>query len=279
MTKARVTICIPHVMRENLLRKCLQSLKKNVNLPYYVIIINSGEHPLSFQDEKILVVDNSVRKGLGAKRQLFAELVETEFMFFLDNDMLVWPGSLDLQIKALDDNPQLAVVSGLCFQRGNFCSEVADFNFVGGRVIKRLYSFEEILASKGDLFEADFIPIGHTTFRMKAVKDIAFDPSYKIGYEHWDTFMQLYHTDWKCAVHRKSWFGHLQHESPKEYFKIRYDVLSLEASRKYFTEKWDYYPVQPFEIVERRKQGAVLKVLSRILKWSKRFLRSARILT
>jgi len=271
LTKVRVTVCIPHVMRENLLRKCLQSLNENVSLPYRVIIINSGRR-LSFQDEEILVVNDPERKGIGAKRQLFAELVKTEYMFFLDNDMIVYPGSLEAQIRALDENLQLAAVSGLCFQKGKFHSTIADFKFIGDKVVKQTYSFEEILASKRDLFEADFIPIGHTTFRMKAVKDIAFDPNYEIGYEHWDTFMQLYYTDWKCAVHKKSWFSHLQHESPREYLRIRNKASRIEKSRKYFIEKWGYHPSIAFET--KRKKGAMLKVLSYMLWLSKRFLKS-----
>lgn len=278
MTKTRVTVCIPHLMREDLLIKCLKSLEKNAGLPYRVIIINDGKRPLSFKSNKIQVLNNPERKGLGAARQQFAELVETEFLFALDNDVVVWPGSLRVQIEALDKNPRLGVVSGLCFQKGTFCSEIAKFDFVKNKVIKRVYSFDEILSSDGDLFEADFVPISHTTFRMKAVKDIIFDPNYKIGYEHWDVFMQLYYTNWKCAVHKKSWFGHIHYKSPKSYLKERYKISSLEASRKYFAEKWGYQPVQPFELVRTRRKSAILKVLRQIVKLQKRFLKSSGIL-
>lgn len=266
-------------MRENLLRRCLHALKNNVHIPYRIIINNDSKHPLFFEDDKIYVVNNPKRKRVGEKKQQFVELVDTEFMFLLDNDVLVSPQSLEVQIEALDKNPRLAVVSGLCFQKGRFCSEVADFNFVKDKVLKRCYSLEEILVSKGDLFEADFVPEGHATFRMKAFREITFDPNYRVGYSHWDTFMQLYYSDWKCAVHKKSWFIHLHHKSPKKYLKERYKTSFLEASRKYFAEKWGYQPVQPFELVRTRRESAILKVLRQIVRWQKRFLESSGILT
>ena len=261
MNDVRVTVCIPHLMRENLLRRCLHSLRSNVGLPYRVIIINDGKHPLSFEDKRIQVINNLERKGIGAARKRFAGLVETEFLFALDNDILVWPGSLEAQIRALDDNRHLAAVSGLPFEKERFCGGIADFEFVGNKVAKRFHNLQDILASPGDLFEANYIPIGHATFRMKAIADIAFDDTYKISYEHWDTFMQFYYADWKCAVHKKSWFGHLAHESPMRYSAKRENVALLEASRTHFIEKWGYQPVEP------RRRGEVIKPLRWMYRW------------
>lgn len=246
-------------MRENLLRRCLQALRNNVSLPYRVIIINDGKRPLSFEDERIQVVNNPERKGLGAARQQFAELVQTEFMFTLDNDVLVLPGSLEVQIEALDQNPHLAAVSGVHFSVRRFC-EVADFEFSGDKVVKRMYDLVEVLASDNDLFEADVVPINHTTFRMKAVEDIAFDPAYKIGYDHWDTFMQYYYTDWKCAIHKKSHFLHLHRESSRRYMEERHSEAALNRSRQHFIEKWGYRPIVP-----RKARGEVLLKMPRRL--------------
>lgn len=242
-----------------MLRRCLRSLRKNASLPYRVIIINDGKYPLSFKDERIHVVNNKERKGLGAARKQFAELVETEFLFALDNDVMVLPRSLESQLQALDRNSQLAAVSGLHFRGRRFC-EVADFEMIGNQLIKRKYDPIEIFASKSDLFVADFIPISHTMFRMKAVADITFDPSYKIGYDHWDTFMQFYYTNWKCAVHKKSRFLHLHRKSPKKYLIERYKDAMLEVSRRHFIKKWGYYPVLPEEV----RAGMLRKRIKRL---------------
>jgi GT2 family glycosyltransferase len=252
-------------MREQMLIRCLRTLKKNVSLPFQVIIINDGKHPLHFKDERIQVINNLERKGLGAARQKFAELVQTEFMFTLDNDVLVLPESLEVQVEALDQNPRLAAVSGIHFSGRRFC-EVADFEIIDDKIIKRRYDLIEILASHGDLFEADFIPISHTTFRMKAIEDITFDPFYKIGYEHWDTFLQFYFTDWKFAVHKKSLFLHLHYKSPKEYIKERCKETALNKSRKHFIDKWGYKPILP-----REKRGEIFRKMPKRLARGRRY--------
>ena len=247
MKEERVTVCIPHLVREKLLRRCLRSLKENVDLRYRVIIINDGKRPLRFKESRIKVVNSPKRMTVGAKKRLFARLVKTEYLFRLDNDMLIRPRSLEFQVEALDHNPRLVAVSGISFTKGmpRCLPGVADFKFVGKFIMKKNYTLHHILACDGDLFEADYIPTGHTTFRRKALEDISFDPNYELGYSHLDTFLQFYFTEWKCAVHKKSYFDHIHHESSPEYqtfqLRAREEGLGLiEQSRRHFVQKWNY---------------------------------------
>lgn len=234
-------------MRDKLLEKCLKSLKENVDLPYRVIIINDGKSPLSFKDNRIKVVNSPKRMTGGEKKRLFKKLVKTEFHFRLDNDMLVRPKSLEYQVEALDRNPRLAAVSGIRFEKGIPCClpGVSDFRFFGKYIMKKKYTSYQVLSRARDIFEADFVPTGHTTFRRKALDDITYDPSYKLGYAHWDTFLQFYFTGWKCAVHKKSHFDDIHHESPPEYkiFRSGEALDLIEQSRRHFLGKWGYRPV------------------------------------
>lgn len=266
MGEERVTICIPHLMREKLLRRCLQSLRENVDLLHSVIIINDGKRPLHFKDSRIKAVNSSKRMTVGEKKRLFRRLVKTEYLFRLDNDVLIRPRSLEFQIEALDHNPRLAAVSGIRFEKGipRCLPGVADFKFVGKFIVKRKHTLRHILACDGDLFEADFIPTGYTTFRMKALEEISFDPNYQLGYSHFDTFLQFYFTEWKCAVHKKSYFDDVHHESPPEYqtFQLRARKKGLgliEQSRRYFVHKWNF---QPVDIREKTIFGKMLFSIS-----------------
>jgi len=245
MARPKVTICIPHYMRKKLLMKCLWAIKRNVRVPHSIIIINDSKEPLLFNDRKITVINNLERRGLSAARQQFLELVNTEYAFFLDDDVIVLPKSLEFLVKALDDYPELAAVSGLLFS--NFkLRGAANFEFKDKQVIKKLFDISDILSfADNHLFFADFIPIAHTLFRTKAIKNLSFDPEYIMGYEHWDFFMQLYFTKWKCAVHTKSIFIDIYRRSPKEYHKERYREPILKASRAHFIKKWGYIPVEP----------------------------------
>ena len=267
LTKEKVTVCIPHVSREKLLRMCLKSVMDNVSLPYRVIVIHDGKRPFSFRDERIQVVCTGLEKtGLGFKREQFAELVDTKYLFALDNDMLVQPGSLKAQVQALERNPKLAAVSGLAFKKGRFpyFPVVSDFKIIGNLLMKKQYSLFHILASEGDLFEADYIPIGYTTFRMEALEDVSFDPEYEIGYEHLGIFLQLYFTKWRCAVHKKSLFEDVKYKSPGEYLKWRRSSTRIEASRRRFIEKWGYRPISP---VEKALAGKMLFKMSVLLSY------------
>jgi len=256
VTETRVTICIPHYMRENLLLKCLWAVKRNVRLPYRVIIINDSKKPLFFNDERITVINNLERRGLSAARQQFLELVDTEYLFFLDDDVIVLPKSLEVQIEALDNYPELAAVSGLRFSRFKL-STAANFEFKNKKLIRRTIDITEFLSSSDDLLFAHYIPICHTSFRTNVLKKIRFDSAYKMGYEHLDCFMQLYYTKWKCAIHRKSIFINLYYKSPREYRKERFRRSLLEASRRHFIEKWGYHPVD----LQESKREVLAKLL------------------
>lgn len=250
MAKEPVTVCIPHVSREKLLRMCIKSILENVGLPYRIIILQDGKRPLSFIDEKIQVIyTGSEITGLAFKRKKFAELVETKYLFALDNDILVRPKSLETQVEALERNQELAAVSGIAIRKGKYpyFPGVSDFKIIGKFIIKKNYSLFNVLASEEPLFEADFIPIGYTTFRMEALKDILFDPEYEIGYEHLDIFLQLYLTGWKCALHRKSIFEDVGYKSPREYLRQRFSSTRIQASRRHFIRKWGYYPIDSAE--------------------------------
>lgn len=237
---------------------CLKSVMDNVSLPYRVIIIANGKRPLFFTDDRTEVVYTGLdRTGLGFKREQFAKLVGTKYLFALDNDILVRPRSLEAQVQALDRNPELAAVSGLPFEKGRlpYFPGVSDFKIIGNLIVKKQYSLFHVLASEDDLFEADYVPIGHTTFRMEALKDVFFDPEYGIGYEHFDMFLQLYFTKWRCAVHKKSLFENIRHKSPSEYLKWRRSSTRIEASRGRFIEKWGYRPI---DSVEKALAGKLL---------------------
>ncbi len=267
LTREKVTVCIPHVLRDELLRMCLKSVMDNVSLPYRVIIIADGKRRLFFTDDRIEVIYTGLeRSGLAAKRKQFAELVETKYLFALDDDILVQPGSLEAQVQALERNPELAAVSGLAFEKGKFpyFPGVSDFKIIGNFLVRKQYSLFHVFASEGDLFEADYIPIGYTTFRMEALEDVFFDPEYDIGYEHLDIFLQLYFTKWRCAVHKKSLFEDVKHKSPGEYLKWRHSSTRIEASRRRFIERWGYHPISP---VEKALAGKMLFKMSVLLSY------------
>lgn len=245
----KVTVGIPHYLRRKLLSKTLTSLDRNVKIPYHVIIVNDGP-PLICNNPNITIINRRERAGLGAARQQILELTDTEYLFFLDDDIIVLPNSLELLVESLETHPELAAVSGILYS--NFkLSEAANFVFTGKIVKKKQFDIFTILAlAKDNLFFAHSIPISNTLFRTNSIKNLRFDPEYKMGYEHWDFFMQMYFANLKCAVNTKSIFIHLYHKSPRQYKEERFNRKMLETSRMHFINKWGYVPID--ETVTRK---------------------------
>jgi GT2 family glycosyltransferase len=242
---ADVTICVPHVNRVKALEKCLQAIFDNVTIPYKILVIYDGKMPSCLDDDRVTAVETGLdRTGIGFKRHLFAKMVDTKYLFAVDNDVLVEPNSLELQVQALEENPLLGAVSGLVCERGkpSVFPYVASFCFFGNMLYKHHYSLKQILESKGCLFVSHFIPMGYTLFRVEALKEVKFDKSYVVTYEHMDVFLQFYSTKWQVAVHKMSKFNHLRHYS-KEYAKVRLDLDELIESKQHFIAKWGLYPV------------------------------------
>jgi len=273
MPSLKITVGIPHYMRRKLLLKTLKSLYKNVKVPYRVIIVNDGGPPLICDDSNVTIINRRERGGLGAARQQIIELVDTEYLFLLDDDIIVLPNSLELLVESLETHPELAAVSGILFS--NFkLSEAANFVFTGKMVKKRQFDIFTIFAlAKDNLFFAHSIPVSLTLFRTNLIKNLKFDPEYKWGYEHWDFFMQMYFANLKCAVNTKSIFIHLYHQSPRQYKEERFDRRILEASRAHFISKWGYIPVDETatrkdvlsKIVRCFTNKSVLRIYAKVL--------------
>ena len=249
--KSGLTVCVPHVSRNKLLAKCVDSILSNVKLPFHILVVHDGACPLNLEDDRISLVPTGFRRsGLGFKRAVLADLADTEYVCFVDNDIQVQPNSLEFQVKALEDNHELAAVSGFAIHDGELpkFSGVADLVFFGNILTKIHYSTNRILSDGSDgLFHVDYIPIGYTTFRACALEDVAFDPHYLIGYEHLDTFLQLRRKGWKFAVHKNSFFVDMAAESPEDYRVFRKDITRILASKSYFAKKWGLHHLDETE--------------------------------
>jgi len=252
MPEPRVTICILHFLRHGLLEQCLQTLKRNVKIPYKVVVINDGPDPLIYPDRKIRIVNFTKKMKIGEKKRICMEFVDTEYWCKLDNDIMVQPGALEAQVRMLDIEPDLGVVSGITFRHGQspHYFGAANFKILGQYLIKIRQPLCKILkwGQEGRLLYFDHVPEGHTTFRTEIFDDVSFDPNITLGYSHWDIFLQLYFTDWKAVIHPQSFFDHRHDESGERYqsFRSKEWYKLIREGREYFIKKWGLIPVDWF---------------------------------
>jgi len=237
-----LTVFVFHYMRGELLERCLSSIKRNVSVPHHLVVLNDPPNG---------------RLPIGEKKAKMVELCETPFFTKLDNDMLVHPMAVELQLEALKNRPGLAICSGITLQNGVLPKYlgVARFRQVGRYLMKLRPKSEEILRS--ELYYADLLPTGHTTWRLEAFKELCFDERYDLGYSHWDTCTQIWLSKWRGAVHTRSLFDHRHSDSPHAYHKFHDEdrLRILWESRRNFIDKWGLRPV---EFNERTLPGMFL---------------------
>lgn len=234
-----ITICIFHVTRDELLKICLASLK-NITVPYKVFLFNQNKEPLNIKDVKVFNVGKKWTTG-AAKSFLF-DKVETEYMFRLDNDIVVYENALELQLELLEKDDGLGVVSGIRYEGNSIPSYfgVADFELTDDYLIKRKYSRRKVFNGEGDVFYCDFIPVGYSLYRMKVFDDVTMDSYYDTAPSHIDLMYQLYLAGWKCAIHKKSFFSHMKSRSPSSYLKMcRQIKRKIDDNEAHFEKKWN----------------------------------------
>ncbi|WP_412473943.1 glycosyltransferase family 2 protein [Halobacteriovorax sp. YZS-1-1] len=108
----RATIIIPYYNRLDLLEKAIDSVRKQTFNNFEVILINDGSTKCfnisEIKDIKIYQI-NIENSGPAAARNKGINQARGEYIFFLDSDDQFLPEKLEIQIKYMDKNPQIAL--------------------------------------------------------------------------------------------------------------------------------------------------------------------------
>lgn len=92
----KVSIIIVNYGKDYFIRKCLWSISKN-----------------NYPNKQIIVIDNN-KKNLGFAKacNLGAKKAKGEYLFFLNNDIMLGKEAISLLIKKLQSNPKIAIAGG-----------------------------------------------------------------------------------------------------------------------------------------------------------------------
>lgn len=116
MNNAHITILMPVYNGERYLRETMDSIFAQTYQDYVLLIINDGSTDatrdivMSYNDERIQLVDNEQNLGLVRTLNKGIGLVTTEYLARMDADDLWHPEKLQKQIDYLDSHPDC----GLC---------------------------------------------------------------------------------------------------------------------------------------------------------------------
>lgn len=247
-----VTIGTKSFYRPEKIRKCLESIY-NADLEIKkVIVADDGD----ITEEKQKIYDNYKQKlplkvldleydyGLGGSRNRVFEELESEYVLWIDDDMIV-PRNVNILKQILVSRPEIGGVAGMLIEEGSFRAATHDLEIkegIFGRTLVRKVNEvnkDHIETEIGEktIFYFDFVP-NCLMLRKECLEDAKWDDNYIIMNEHKDFFLtHKQETDWKFAFTKEVIFNHYPGGSI-DFKEERNDDNKHKDSHQYFKEKW-----------------------------------------
>jgi len=240
-----ITFCIMTLHRTPWLKRSVSSIREYCPVEYLTKILSQGKpdqeltHYLEeLGDERIQLIISPVNLGYGGGRKLLSELVSTQFVMMMDDDVYLTEGAIESALRVFQTNPEVgALTMPLYDLQGRMMA-------LGGRnmIIKNGVIHWQIpkLSLEACWTEANDLSGGAILYRIELGDSFSWDPR-AADFEDYDKSLQIIRKGkWKQAivpsgrlVHDRSWLGHVE-----EYDKIRLDGMSWRRSYRYIRAKW-----------------------------------------
>ncbi|ABA20467.1 Glycosyl transferase, family 2 [Trichormus variabilis ATCC 29413] len=192
-----ISVIIPAYNAERTILATISSVQQQTFSDFELIIINDGstdrtlELIQNIQDERLKIFSYE-NGGLPVARNRGISLASGEFIAFLDADDLWTPDKLELQLAALQQNPE----AGVAYSWTYFMDEQGKSSIPGVSLF-----FEGDV--QANLLVNNFLASGSNPLvRKQAIESVGdFDSNYK-ACEDWDYWLRL-SADWNFVVVRK----------------------------------------------------------------------------
>jgi GT2 family glycosyltransferase len=241
----KVSIIVLSLNRKDKTIDCLNSVYKNTKIPYELIVVDQGScdadlHKITifceFVEAKLIKVGCNL--GVAGGRNLALNYVNSELVYFLDNDIIVAENWLEPLIETLEleENKRVIACCSQLRKDGKLQTQ--------GRVIQngKIQYSDDGLSLDNNAINAqnykDLLPGGCTLYRKEAFDISCLDSRFFIGYEDLDFFMQLRNQGYKLLNCPKSVVNHFPDVEKNDYYEVRRNRKHLDRSKKIFIKKW-----------------------------------------
>ncbi len=243
---SRVSCGIKTFNREQKLASCLASL---VDKGFHAVIvaddgnITPGKREVYETYRKILpmqLITLPFDTGISAGRNAIVDQCTTEYLLMLDDDQIV-PENIGDLLLIMEQNTSLGGISGVWNDNGKQRCGATNLFVSGKYVVKDIRQKpKKMSAGKLSYYVYDFIP-NSTLFRTECLRQIPWDPFYKIGSEHLDFYLKHQkHGTWKFAITPDVVILHNSKEPTTGYRDMfRKNNARLLASEEYLNSKWN----------------------------------------
>lgn len=181
-----ISVVIPLYNSEKTIKETLDCVFRQTFLDWEIIAVNDGSTDATLEilaaiKDPRLKVFSYPNGGISVSRNRGLALAQGEFVAFLDHDDLWTPEKLELQLKALQENPQAAIAyswTNLIDKSGEFIGECSRSK-VNGNAYAKLLSGNFLHTASNPLIPKEaLVNIG------------GFDETF-FGPEDWDLFLRL----------------------------------------------------------------------------------------
>jgi glycosyltransferase involved in cell wall biosynthesis len=245
MTK-ELTIGIPTANRPVSLQACLDSIQKYVDFPAKIIIVDSSDPELRFKSEllqsDVEVIYSEQMLSPAHARKVIADSCDSEFLLYIDDDMMVSEDSVQSLMAYLKINVKVDIVGGAVDEYGAW-REIG-FNFQLGKlsdsqvVVKQPIRKDWLDQHGFEAFRVDLVTQPPFLMRTEIFKKVNFDKNYLWASEIFDFFFQCYFAGVVSVVVPSAVFYHY----PTSYDQTTHKHGKRhhnQQGRAYFAKKWN----------------------------------------
>jgi len=242
----KIAIIIHTFLRDDVLKKCVNSIKGNLTDYNYRIYISDGgnmtpekkEYYKELKSNGHFIMELPFDTNWPAARNKIIKNVKESYVLYLDDDFILNDETnLDPMIKILDSNAKIGIVGGKVIKGGAILQY--NFNVAGkpGELKYHKINNETVDETVGEYkyHYCDVMP--NFWMAKKEIFDsgVKWDDELNVGGGHSDFFLNIkFNTKWKVVYNNDCHIYH-EHEGTLEYHRKR---KRKEWSRK-FISKWN----------------------------------------
>lgn len=242
MTKNKVcSIVILSYNQVEFTKNCLDSIRRNTNAPYEVIIIdnNSNEETIQYlrEQEDIILIENKENKGFAGGSNQGMKIASGEYILLLNNDTIVTKGYLENMIKLLESDSEIGIVGPITNNTIGKQKIQVDIPYEN---IDEIEVYGEKISKSNQKAERSVRLIGFCMLLKKEfTKEIGiFDEGFRIGnYEDEDLCIRTLLARKKLYICNTSFVYHYKRASFDKN-NLPFEEISLH-NKLYLEDKWN----------------------------------------
>ena len=236
------------------LPQVFEAIERFTDDKYKIYIMDNASTDKNFvkyikgiKSKKVDVVFSRSNRGVGGGRNKLSKLSTSEFVMFLDSDMIVSP-KWDYFMKNKIEHTLAGAVGGkftlkddIIHYNGGYI-EIIDNYFLLAKEYDKLLALDDEKTYIPR--ECDWLAGGSMLVQKNVLKQVSYDKRYKIGFEDIDFSLQIKEKGYKLYNCPRTSFIHLSYLKERDYSMIRKNNIELLKSAILFTKKWGLNPIK-----------------------------------